>query len=39
MSYNEYVDHHSDNYRGLEGLYMGMDANDYAIENALRNID
>jgi len=39
MKYNEKLDHHSENYVGLEGCYNGMDANDYAIEEALRNYE
>jgi hypothetical protein len=35
----EYLDHHSDNYVGLEGCYNGMDANDYAFEEALKNLE
>jgi len=35
----EYLDHHSDNYVGLEGCYHGMDANDYAFEETLKNLE
>ena len=34
-----YRDHHNENYKGIEGLYNGMDANDYAFEEALRNLE
>ena len=39
MSYNEKLDHHSENYEGLEGCYQGMDANDYAFERALAELE
>ena len=28
----KYLDHHNDNYVGLEGYYNGMDTNDYAFK-------
>ena len=31
------LDHHDENYVGLEGLYNGMDKNDYEFEKALDN--
>ena len=34
-----YLDHHNKNYVGLEGYYNGMDANDYAFEEALKNLE
>ena len=37
--YNKYLDHHSENYRGIEGCYNGMDANDYAFEKALEQLE
>jgi len=37
--YNEYLDHHSENYTGIEGCYNGMDANDYAFEKALEQLE
>lgn len=37
--YTEYLDHHSENYVGLEGCYRGMDANDYEFEKALKNLE
>lgn len=36
--YNKYLDHHSENYKGLEGIYKGMDKNDYEFERALKNM-
>ena len=38
MSYNKFLDHHSEDYNA-EALYGGMDANDYAFEEALNEID
>ncbi len=38
IMYNEYLDHHSENYKGFEGAYNGMDKNDYEFERALKNI-
>ncbi len=35
MKYDARLDHHSDEYVGLEECYNGMDANDYAFEQAL----
>ena len=37
--YLEKLDHHSENYTGLEGLYDGMDPNDYEVEQSLKNIE
>ena len=37
--YNEYLDHHSENYIGIQGCYKGMDANDYAFEKALEQLE
>lgn len=37
--YIECLDHHSENYTGIEGLYNGIDPNDYAVENALNNME
>lgn len=34
-----YWDHHNENYVGLEGYYNGMDANDYAFEEALKKLE
>jgi len=36
---NEYLDHHSENYRGIEACYNGEDPNDYEFEKALRNME
>ena len=36
MEYNEKLDHHSEEYAGLEGCYNGMDYNDYIIEKTLQ---
>ena len=36
---NERLDHHSENYRGLEGCYGGMDYNDVMFERSLRQIE
>jgi hypothetical protein len=36
--YNEFLDHHSENYN-TEACYNGMDANDYAFEEALRELE
>ena len=38
MEYCEKLDHHSENYIGIEGLYNGMDYNDYQLEEALNNM-
>lgn len=38
MNYNEYFDHHSENYNP-QAAYRGMDANDYAFEEALREAE
>ena len=38
MSYNKFLDHHSEDYNP-EALYNGMDANDYAFEEAINAID
>lgn len=35
---NNYLDHHSENYVGLEGCYNGMDPNDYEFEKALEQL-
>lgn len=37
--YNENLDHHSEDYVDLEGCYNGMDSNDYAFENAIKNLE
>ena len=37
--YIEKLDHHSENYTGLEGLYNGIDMNDYAFEKALIELE
>ena len=39
LNYDERLDHHSENYTGLEGIYTGMDENDYQFEEALRNLE
>ena len=39
MKYCEKLDHHSENYTGVEGLYNGMDYNDYLFEEALKSIN
>lgn len=36
---NNYLDHHDENYQGIEGCYHGMDANDYAFEKALNQLE
>lgn len=38
-NYNEKLDHHSENYTGIEGTYQGIDYNDYKFEEALRNLE
>lgn len=38
MEYCENLDHHSENYTGIESLYNGMDYNDYQFEEALNNM-
>ena len=35
----DYLDHHSENYIGLEGCYNGMDFNDYMFELALKEFE
>ena len=35
----DYLDHHGENYVGIEGCYNGMDVNDYAFEEALKNLE
>ena len=35
----KYLDHHNDNYVGLEGYYNGMDVNDYTFEEAFKNLE
>lgn len=37
--YLEKLDHHSENYTGLKGLYDGMDLNDYEVEQSLKNME
>ena len=36
---NEYLDHHSDNYRGLMGNYDCNDYNDVMFERSLRQLE
>ena len=36
MAYDSRLDHHSEDYVGLEGCYNGMDYNDYLIEKSLQ---
>lgn len=36
---NNYLDHHSENYRGIEVYYMGEDPNDYEFEKALSQLE
>lgn len=38
MNYNKYFDHHSEDYNP-QAVYNGMDANDYAFEEALRELE
>ena len=38
-SMKNYLDHHNENYVGLEGYYNGMDANDYAFEESLKKLE
>lgn len=35
MNYVEKIDHHSENYTGIEGAYNGMDYNDYLFEMSI----
>ena len=39
MKYTENLDHHSENYKGIQGSYRGIDYNDYLFEQALDNLD
>lgn len=39
MRYNPKLDHHSEEYTGIEGLYTGMDKNDYLVEESLKASD
>ena len=39
MRYNSKLDHHSEEYAGVEGLYTGMDKNDYLVEESLKSLD
>ena len=36
---NDYLDHHSENYHGIEPYYNGEDPNDYEFEKALRQLE
>ena len=36
---NDYLDHHSENYYGIELYYRGEDPNDYEFEKALRKLE
>ena len=36
---NDYLDHHNENYRGIEAYYTGEDPNDYEFEKALRQLE
>lgn len=38
-NYNEKLDHHSENYTGIQGTYRGMDYNDYKFEEALDKLE
>lgn len=38
MDYNKYFDHHSEDYNP-QAVYNGMDVNDYAFEEALRELE
>ena len=35
MKYTKILDHHSENYKGIQGSYRGMDYNDYLFEKSL----
>ena len=39
MKYIERLDHNSENYTGVEGLYNGMDYNDYLFEKWLESYE
>ena len=36
--YNEYLGHHSENYKSIEHAYKSMGKNDYEFERALKNM-
>ena len=39
MKYNENLDHHSENYTGIEGTYNGIDYNDFLFDKAVDSLE